>query len=134
MAATYEFPPALARHRPLVFQTNAAHQGALRFQHHFFLTRLKMIAFSVLRFDKTGIEEIRRLNNEVVRLFEFQYQRHNEYKQMAAKCPNQPGLLHCPWCRGPHSILSSVDVGWTISGAGKSGRTAPLICEYGAEH
>jgi hypothetical protein len=65
MASTFEYPPALARHRPLYSRPNPGHPAFLRFQHHFFLTRLQLLALSVLRSNVTEAA-IRRLNHEVV--------------------------------------------------------------------
>ena len=66
MATTFEYPPAFARHHPLQFAGNPAQLGRLRFEYHFFLTRLKIVVDSVFRSTDVDMEDIRRLNNEVV--------------------------------------------------------------------
>ena len=49
------------------FTDNPARSGTLRFEYHFFLTRLKVLADSVLWSKDVGVDDISRLNNEVVR-------------------------------------------------------------------
>ena len=65
MATSFEYPPAIARHRPIYAVTKLIQQGPLRFKHHFFLTRLKLAALTIPRAAQTD-SAIARLNNEVV--------------------------------------------------------------------
>jgi len=66
MATTYEYPPSLARHRPGQFDRSIILAGSARFQHHFFLTRFKVLAMSVLNDENAGIQYFRFLNDELV--------------------------------------------------------------------
>ena len=65
MATTFEYPPAIARHRPFAFMASRHQEGRLRFAHHFFNTRFKILAHRTLQTDFTAAS-LSRVNDEVV--------------------------------------------------------------------
>ncbi len=65
MAQSYEFPPSLKTYRPLQADRPGLYSMALKLQHHFFITRAKIVFQEVLKVDNTVRVE-RYLQEEIV--------------------------------------------------------------------
>lgn len=105
MAQTFEYPPALNSHRLHIDRTDRV-AASMRFTHHFFLTRLKLIFLDTM-FRKEGRGNLLPgLTQETVFHF-FNLKLLGLMKECIAKCAPQSRVLYGFGLRSPDAVLST---------------------------
>src|SRR5260370_19796171 len=131
MSQTYEYPPSLKTYRSLQEDRPGAYTLALKLQHHFFITRAKIVFQEVLKVDNTVRVE-RYMQEEIVR-YTYRTLLTNKMIHFAAEHSYQPRVVFRPWCSVSDPAVSSrvhpaPDIG--MRGVGSECLAYPLIVRY----
>src|SRR5258705_2790572 len=94
MSQTYEYPPSLKTYHSLQEDRPGAYTLALKLQHHFFITRAKIVFQEVLKVDNT-VQVVRYMQEAIVRYI-YRTLLTIKMKHFAAERAYQPRVVFRP--------------------------------------